>query len=297
MNNENMIQNPILKGFNSDPSIIRVGDDYYIATSTFEWYPGVQIHHSRDLQNWQLVARPLKRSSQLNMLGEKNSCGVWAPCLSYDNGTYYLVYTDVKNSGTTHNYLVTSDNILGEWSDPIYLDSRGFDPSLFHDEDGKKWYSVMYLDQLAWNAMLSSNTANINSPTAIRIWEQYKEYDKGTPLFKGILMQEYSLDEKKLIGKPKHIFGNEIGITEGSHQYKRGDYYYLLLAEGGTSYEHAVTFARSKNIEGPYVVHPQNPLICSQGTDAYLQKTGHADLVETKDGETYMVHLCSRPLD
>lgn len=291
------IQNPILRGFNPDPSIIRVGDDYYIATSTFEWFPGVQIHHSRDLKNWKLITRPLKRDSQLNMLGEKNSGGIWAPCLSFDNGIYYLIYTDVKGSGTCHNYMVTTDNILGDWSDPIYMDSRGFDPSLFHDDDGKKWYTVADFDHIPWNYIVKVNDRAETNETTKRIWDLYKKYDKGSPLFKGILLQEYSTKQQKLIGKPKRIFGNEIGITEAPHQYKRDGYYYLMVAEGGTSYEHCVTLARSKKIDGPYEVHPENPIIRAHGTDAYLQKTGHADIVETQEGDTYMVFLCSRPLD
>ena len=117
-----MIQNPIIRGFNPDPSIIRVGDDYYIATSTFEWFPGVQIHHSRDLQNWQLISRPLNRVLQLDMLGVPDSCGVWAPCLSYHDGTFYLAYTNVRSFDgiwkDTHNYVVTTQDILSDWSDP-----------------------------------------------------------------------------------------------------------------------------------------------------------------------------------
>ena len=137
----NMITNPILTGFNPDPSICRVGDDFYIATSTFDWFPGVQIHHSRDLVHWHLLTRPLTRVSQLNMKGNPDSCGVWAPNLTYKDGMFYLVYTDVKRFDgrwkDTHNYLVTATEIDGEWSDPIYLNSSGFDPSLFHDEDGR----------------------------------------------------------------------------------------------------------------------------------------------------------------
>ena len=135
-----MITNPILPGFNPDPSICRVGEDYYIATSTFEWYPGVQIHHSRDLVNWTLVKRPLDRASQLDMRGNPDSCGIWAPCLSHADGLFWLVYTDVKRySGfkDTHNYIVTAPSIDGPWSDPIHINSSGFDPSLFHDTDGR----------------------------------------------------------------------------------------------------------------------------------------------------------------
>ena len=142
--------NPILPGFNPDPSICRVGDDYYIATSTFEWYPGVQIHHSRDLANWRLVRRPLDRASLLDLRGEPDSCGVWAPCLSHADGRFWLVYTDVKrfegSFKNAHNYVVTAQAIEGPWSDPIYVNSSGFDPSLFHDDDGRKWFVNMIWD-------------------------------------------------------------------------------------------------------------------------------------------------------
>src|SRR6187402_530879 len=134
-----MIQNPVLKGFNPDPSILRVGKDFYIANSTFEWFPGVQIHHSRDLVNWRLIARPLNRERQLDMRREPDSCGVWAPRLTHDAGLFHLIYTDVKRYGRTttagvsgaslrdfHNYLVTSERIDGHWSDPVYLNSSGF---------------------------------------------------------------------------------------------------------------------------------------------------------------------------
>ena len=129
------IQNPIIRGFNPDPSILRVGDDYYIVTSTFEWFPGYQIHHSRDLRHWKLVARPLCRVSQLDMLGVPDSCGVWAPCLTYNDGTFYLLFTNVRSFDgewkDMPNYLVTTGDILGDWSDPIYLNSSGFDASFF----------------------------------------------------------------------------------------------------------------------------------------------------------------------
>jgi xylan 1,4-beta-xylosidase len=145
-----MIRNPILPGFNPDPSIVRVGDDYYIATSTFEWYPGVQIHQSSDLANWTLVTRPLNRKAQLDMRGNPDSCGVWAPCLSYADGLFWLVYTDVKRFDGSfkdaHNYIVTAPAIEGPWSDPVYVNSSGFDPSLFHDDDGRKWFL-----QMQWN--------------------------------------------------------------------------------------------------------------------------------------------------
>ena len=136
-----LIENPILRGFNPDPSIIRVGEDYYIATSTFEWFPGVQLHHSKDLVRWELVGQILHKKSQLDLLGVPDSCGVWAPCLSYKDGIFYLVYTNVKSFAgvwkDTPNYLVTTTDIRGEWSEPVYLHSRGFDGSLFHQSNGK----------------------------------------------------------------------------------------------------------------------------------------------------------------
>ncbi len=268
----NYIQNPVLKGFNPDPSILRVGEDYYIATSTFEWFPGVQIHHSKDLVHWKLIARPLNRLTQLNMQGNICSGGIWAPCLTYDKGIFYLIYTDVKTKGTmkdTHNYLVTSKEITGDWSDPIYLNSSGFDPSLFHDDDGRK-----YLVNMLW------------------------DHRQGKNPFSGILLQEYSPEQQRLIGKPINIFkGTELGKTEGPHLYRHNGYYYLMTAEGGTGLTHAVTIARSKQITGPYEVDPQNPILTSR-TDPTLplQKSGHASLVETRNGEWYMAHLCSRPL-
>ena len=145
-----MIKNPILPGFNPDPSIVRVGDDFFIAVSTFEWYPGVQIHQSRDLRNWRLAARPLNRAALLDMRGNPDSGGIWAPCLSHDDGLFYLVYTDVKRLDPSvkdaHNYLTTCETVDGEWSDPVYLNSSGFDPSLFHDDDGRKWLVNMVWD-------------------------------------------------------------------------------------------------------------------------------------------------------
>jgi xylan 1,4-beta-xylosidase len=280
---ENMIRNPILPGFNPDPSIVRVGDDYFIATSTFEWYPGVQIHHSRDLVHWRLLTRPLNRASQLNMIGDPDSCGVWAPCLSYDSGLFYLVYTDVKRYGRTtqtggsagasardlHNYLVTAPNMDGPWSDPLYLNSCGFDPSLFHDDNGCK-----YLLNMIW------------------------DFRPGRNRFSGIALQEYSCEERKLIGSSHNIFkGTPIGLTEGPHIYKRNGYYYLITAEGGTGWGHAVTMARSRQLMGPYELHPDTYILTSRHRpDVELQRAGHADLVETQTGETYMVHLCGRPL-
>ncbi len=273
-----MIQNPILTGFNPDPSICRVGEDYYIATSTFEWYPGVQIYHSRDLINWSLVARPLNRATQLDMRGNPDSCGVWAPCLSYSDDQFWLIYTDVKrfdgNFKDAHNYLVTCAAIDGDWSDPVYVNSSGFDPSLFHDDDGRKWFLNM-----VWNHRATSlGQSPLHSP------------------FGGILLQEYSVEKQQLIGESKLIFtGSDLGLAEAPHLFRRGGYYYLVVAEGGTGYEHAVTHARATSIDGPYELHPDKYLLRST-PGAPLQRTGHGQYVETPAGESYHTYLCSRPI-
>jgi xylan 1,4-beta-xylosidase len=277
-----MIRNPILPGFNPDPSICRVGDDYYIATSTFEWFPGVQIHHSRDLANWRLIGRPLNRARQLDMRGDPDSCGIWAPDISHDGTRFWLIYTDVKRYGRTsvggasgaslrdfHNYLVTCDTIDGVWSDPVHLNSSGFDPGLFHDDDGRK-----YLVNQLW------------------------DHRPGHNRFAGIVLQEYSPAEQRLIGERVNIFpGTALGLTEAPHLYKRNGWYYLLVAEGGTGWDHAVTMARSRDLHGPYELHPDTYILSSRTRpDAPLQRAGHADLVETPAGNPYIVYLCGRPL-
>lgn len=273
-----MISNPILTGFNPDPSICRVGPDYYIATSTFEWYPGVQIHHSRDLVSWELIARPLNRASQLDMRGNPDSCGVWAPSVSFADGLFWLIYTDVKrydgNFKDAHNFIVTADAIDGDWSDPVYVNSSGFDPSLFHDDDGRKWFVNM-----VWNhRAVSLGQSPLYSP------------------FGGIVCQEYCHERKRLIDSPELIFtGSDLGLVEAPHLFKRNGYYYLVVAEGGTGYQHAITHARSRSVLGPYELHPDvHLLVSTEGAD--LQRTGHGQYVDTPNDEYYHTYLCSRPL-
>ncbi len=267
------IKNPILRGFHPDPSICRVGDDYYIAVSTFEWYPGVLIYHSQNLRDWRLMARPLDRAGLLDMRGEPDSCGVWAPCLSWHDGLFYLVYTDVRrfdgNFKDTHNYLTTSATIDGEWSDRVYLNSSGFDPSLFHDDDGRKWLTTM-------------------------VWDHRPDRS----FFGGIVLQEYDEAAQKLTGARKLIFeGTELDCTEAPHLYRDGDFYYLITAEGGTGYGHAITMARSPTIGGGYEADPAGPVLTSRDDpDWPLQRAGHGDIVHAADGEIYLVHLCGRPL-
>lgn len=275
-----MIRNPVLPGFNPDPSFCRVGSDFYIATSTFEWYPGVQIHHSRDLVNWTLATRPLTRASQLDLRGNPDSCGVWAPCLSWADGLFWLVYTDVKrfegNFKDAHNYIVTAPAIEGPWSDPVYVNSSGFDPSLFHDDDGRKWFVNML-----WNHRTGS------------IGGQPK-----APAFDGILLQQWCPDTRRLVGPVTNIYrGTAVGLVEGPHLFKRKGWYYLITAEGGTGYGHAVTMARSRELLGPYETHPRQHVVSSRDApDAPLQRAGHGQVVELADGSTYLAHLCSRPL-
>ncbi|PMD28831.1 glycoside hydrolase family 43 protein [Hyaloscypha variabilis F] len=268
------IRNPILPGFNADPSILLHNGTYYIATSTFEWYPGIQIHSSRDLSNWALHSRPLNRASLLDMRGNPDSCGVWAPCLSFSPITkkFYLVYTDVKRKDgsfkDTHNYVIIADDIAGPWSERIFVNSSGFDPSLFHDVDGKMYFVNMLQD-----------------------------HRRRPRTFAGIACQEW--DEKKgLVGERKNIFkGTELDLVEGPHLYKRNGWYYLLTAEGGTGYEHAVTLCRSKDVWGPYEVHPEKHVLTSKDSHwAALQRAGHGDFVETPEGKTYLVHLSGRPI-
>lgn len=275
-----VIVNPILPGFNPDPSICRVGDTYFIATSTFEWYPGVQIHRSSDLVNWELAARPLDRASQLDMRGNPDSAGVWAPCLSHADGLFWLVYTDVKRLDgrfkDAHNYIVTAPAIEGPWSDPVYVNASGFDPSLFHDDDGRKWFLNMI-----WNHRPTSGLGPAPHPA-----------------FAGIRLQEWDAAAGRLTGEASIISnGSDHGLVEGPHLHKRGGWYYLTVAEGGTGYDHVVTMLRARDIRGPYELHPDVHVITAKDApDSPLQRAGHGQIVETADGMVYHTHLCSRPL-
>ena len=275
------IQNPILRGFHPDPSIIRVGEDYYIATSTFEWWPGVRLHHSRDLKNWEQIEYPLSRLSQLDLRGVGASQGIWAPCLTYDQGTFYLVYTVVRsfycNMYDTENYLVTSDNIHGPWSEPVALNNFGFDPSLFHDEDGRKYMVSMVTDH--------------------RVPKKYAGR---------LVLQEYDPEKKAMTGPVRDIYRGEKIFLEGPHIYKRQGWYCLFAADTGTGEGHGQSVLRSRDIWGPYEMLKENHgeqreeneafsiLTSRHYEDILLQKSGHGDLVETPGGEWYMVHLCGR---
>ena len=267
------IHNPVIPGFNPDPSFVRVGDDFYIANSTFEWCPGVQIHHSRDLVSWRLIGHALTRRSQLNLRGIVNSGGVWAPSLSYDDGQFWLIYTNIRYCGKAQPfkdigiYLTTAKDILGPWSDPVVLNSIGFDPSLFHDDDGRKW-----LVNMMW------------------------DFRKGRSRFAGIVLQQYDHAQRKVVGPMTKILEKGV-LIEGPNIYKRNGLYYLMLAEGGTGWNHGISMARSRSILGPYELDPQPSILTSRDDPSLLlQKAGHGELVQTGFGEWYLAHLASRPV-
>ncbi|MDF2614825.1 MAG: hypothetical protein K0S71_2611 [Clostridia bacterium] len=269
-----LVKNPVLKGFNPDPSLLRVGEDYYIATSTFEWFPGVCIHHSKDLVNWEIAAYALTDDTELDMTGIDMACGIWAPNLTYSEGLFYLAYTIVYTNRArykdTFNFLVTAPSVQGPWSKPIPLSKSGFDPSIFHDDDGRKYLVNMTIDHRA-----------------------------DTIRFSGIDVQEYDPKNKVLLGNPVRVSrGTAIGTSEGPNVMKHNGYYYLVLAEGGTEFNHCATVLRSKSIWGPYAENPHNPIIKSAGQEnCQLARAGHAQVIQGKDGNWYMAHLCSRPID
>lgn len=268
------IQNPVLPGFNSDPSMIRVDDTYYIATSTFEWFPGVRIHASKDLVHWNLVTNVLDRVELLDMKGNPSSGGIWAPDLSYHDGKFWLIYTDVKITDGSFkdmkNYLTTSENINGPWTDPIFVNGVGFDASLFHDANGKK-----YLVQQTWD---------------------HREYRHP---FNGITLTEFNIETMQLIPKTARTIweGTPVKLVEGPHLYQINDQYYLFAAEGGTIFTHQEVVARSNSLDAlSFKTEPDGPFLTNFDTpNTYLQKQGHGSLVNTPGGEWYYASLTARP--
>lgn len=266
------VKNPILPGFNPDPNVLKVEETYYIAVSSFEWLPGVRIYQSNDLVNWEHETDIL--TEQVDLRGNPQNGSIWAPQISYSNGLFYLIYTDVKSTKRpfkdSHNYLITAPSINGPWSKPVYLNSSGFDPSLFHDADGRKWL----LNEI-WDYRLTTGNKSA-----------------------GIVMQEFDGENEALIGPVYKIFdGTELAKTEAPHLYRHGDYYYLITAEGGTGSGHAVTVCRSKEITGPYELDPHYPMLTAKDKPASpLQCSGHGSIVQTSTGHWYMVYLCTRPL-
>lgn len=264
--------NPILSGFYPDPSICRVGNDYYLVTSSFSYFPGVPIFHSKDLVNWRQLGHVLDRPSQLDLSDVEQSEGIFAPTIRYNNGIFYVITTWV-GGGKNNNFVVTAEDPAGPWSEPIWLeDAPGIDPSLFFDEDGKAYYTG--------TRPLSSG------PRYDGDWE--------------IWLQEFDLKAKRLTGDKYVLWkGALVGVIwpEGPHLYKVDGFYYLMIAEGGTGHEHAVTIARSKKITGPYLGNPANPILTHRhlGQNYPIVNVGHGDLVHTQNDEWWMVVLASRP--
>lgn len=265
------VRNPILRGSHPDPSVVRVGDEYVIATSTFEWYPGVRLHRSRDLASWQDVGGALRDSRPLDLTGVPDSGGVWAPSLSYVDGLFHLVYSNVSTytGGFTDapSYVVTAPSIDGTWSDPVLLHARGFDASLFHDGPDS-WLVNLVHD---WRPGRGGSAGLEATP-----------YDRRT---------------RTLVGPPVRLdLPPTDSWIEGPNVYRRGDWYYLVTADGGTGYEHQVTVARSRSLAGPYERDPRGPLLTAKHRpDWPLQKAGHGSLVATPDDEWYLAFLVARP--
>lgn len=267
------IENPILRGFHPDPSLVATDHGYYIATSTFEWFPGVRILYSPDLVHWTLVSHGLTDDRKVDLTGVDSACGIWAPNLTWDDGTFYLVYTIVYTNRPrckdTYNFYVTAKDVRGPWSDPVVLNRSGFDPSIFHDTDGKKYLVNMTID-----------------------------YDPANIRFSGIDIQELDVATGTLLGEPKRVYrGSFRGTTEGPNVMKHDGWYYLVCAEGGTEFGHCAVILRSRDIWGPYEDCPANPVITSSGKDCRLQRAGHMQAIQSRDGGWYIAHLCSRPLD
>jgi xylan 1,4-beta-xylosidase len=268
------IRNPVLAGSHPDPSVLRVQQDCFVVTSTFQWWPGLRIHHSRDLVGWRLLGHALTRPEQLDMRGMPDSGGVWAPSLSHDGRQFHITYSVVHQRGPfpfigVANYLISAPDMAGPWSQPVFLNGSGWDPSLFHDQNGHSFLLNMCLDQRP-----------------------------GQPASQGILIQEIDLPEGRLVGPVRTLFrGTALGCTEGPQLLSRKGTYYLLTAEGGTSWNHAVTVARSATLDGQFLPDPAGPLLTSAGDpDWPLQKAGHGSLVQLQDGSWYLAHLCARPL-
>jgi len=264
-------QNPILSGFYPDPSICRVGDTYYMVNSSFEWFPGLPIHRSKDFVNWEKIGHGLHRPTQIvYKKGLKNSHGIFAPTIRYNKGTFYIITTMVGQKG---NFIITAKNPEGPWSDPIYIkDAPGIDPSLFWDDDGRCYYTGAGI-----------------------IDGSQKEW----PGKNGIWMQEIDPDKGILLGDKKQLtYGHASNArwAEGPHLYKIDGEYLLLIGEGGTGEFHAITVFNSKNLWGPYIPNHANPVL----THRHLEKTypigqtGHADLVQTQNGEWWSVMLAKR---
>ncbi len=266
-------RNPILPGFYPDPSICRVGDDYYLVTSSFEYFPGLPIFHSRDLVHWHQIGHVLDRPSQLNLDGIAPSRGLWAPTIRHHRGVFYVVNTFMDNANRPANFVVTAADPAGPWSEPYWLEgAEGIDPSLFFDDDGRAWY------------------CGNRVPPAGEAFPGHRE----------IWLQGFDPQTMRLIGDKVTLWDGALKGAfhpEGPHIYKVHGQYYLLIAEGGTGFNHSITIARSPAITGPYRGHSLNPILTHRhlGQDYPITGIGHADLVETQRGEWWLVTLAMRP--
>ena len=271
-------RNPILGGFYPDPSICRAGDDYYLVNSTFVYFPGLPIFHSKDLVNWKQIGHALDRPEQLKLDGAGVSAGLYAPAITYHNGKFYIVCTNVSDIG---NFVITADHPAGPWSNPVALPNMpGIDPSIFFDDNGDGY--------IVWNSDPPNNKALYDGHRAIRM---------------------IRFDEKKLTVTGEHRIlvngGTDISKKpvwiEGPHLYKKDGWYYLMAAEGGTEFNHSEVIFRSRNVDGPYIPYDRNPILTQRHLDPnrpnQVTSTGHADLVETKDGKWYAVFLGCRPYE
>lgn len=252
-------KNPIIPGFHPDPSICRVDDDYFLVCSSFEYFPGIPVFHSKDLIHWEQIGHCITRNSQLDLVkGFPNRTGIYAATIRYNNGIFYVITTNIaygrKDDG---NFFVWTKDPFGEWSDPVWVDLPGIDPSLFFDEDGKVYY---------------------------------------TGTFKDIYLCEIDIATGKCIGEKKDIWGGTGGNDpEGPHLYKINGWYYLLISEGGTELCHMITMARSKAIEGPYESCDRNPVLTNRSKGLPIKAVGHADLFQAHDGSWWAVCLGNRP--
>ena len=271
------IKNPILSGFYPDPSICRAGNDFYLVTSTFAYFPGIPIFHGNDLANWKQIGNAIDRPGQLNFDENQISQGLFAPTIRENNGTFYILCTLIKNGG---NFIITAKDPAGPWSDPVWLkELDGIDPSIFFDDDGKAWYCGTH-----------------PAPEGEAYPGNYEIYIR-------------EIDLNALAEGKYPLSGGNIGIwrgalrnviwPEGPHIYKIGDWYYLLHAEGGTGMDHAVCVARAKNIRGPWEGKKSNPLVTHRhlGRRAKIINVGHADLFDDAQGNLYMVLLASRQFE
>lgn len=252
-------QNPVIPGFYPDPSVCRVGDDYYLVNSSFAYFPGVPIWHSKDLVHWRHIGYCLTCEIQLQLDNSAISGGIYAPTLRYHDRRFFMVTTNIDKGG--HFYVWTNDP-AGEWSDPIYVDQPGIDPSLFFDDDGKVYFT-----------------------------------SAGALHSHGIYQCEIDIETGEKLSETRLIWtGTGGAFPEGPHLYKINGYYYLMCAEGGTEYGHMETIARSNTPYGPFESCPFNPILSHRSLDCSIHATGHADLVEAQDRRWWAVCLEIRPI-